>query len=69
MSKDSFIALCGQIATYDKDTPFMAPVKDEIAAILKEKNCHREFFAVSNYKGATLLFFFFIVLIMSLQKF
>jgi len=51
MSKDSFIALCGQIATYDKDTPFMAPVKDEIAAILKEKNCHREFFAVSNYKG------------------
>ena len=51
MSKNSFIAVCGQVSTYDKDVPFLAPPKQEIAEILKERNVHREFFAVSNYKG------------------
>ena len=51
MSNNSFIAICGQISTYNQDVPLVPPLKDEIAEILKERNVHREFFAVSNYKG------------------
>ena len=51
MNKNSFIAVCGQVSTYNQDVAFLPPPKEDIASILKERNIHREFFAVSNYKG------------------
>ena len=51
MNKNSYIAVCGQVANYNRDVPFRQDLAPDIAGLIKEKMIHREFFAVSNYKG------------------
>ena len=56
MNQNSAIAVCGQISTYNQDVGFLPPPRNEIGAIIKDKNINREFFAVYNYKGNFKLF-------------